>query len=128
MSFDIYLAVAEPGVPPAELRELFHLREAEAPSFSDEWTLGDCILSLTKRPNGSIVFISVHRPSDDAVLWDGLFAVLSRGDAVFFFPSDPARAVVTDASAIGKVTKDMRDFDEILVIRSAAELIESIAE
>ena len=122
MSLDVYLAVAEPGISPAELREVFHLREAEASDSSDEWAFADCILSFIKGPNGSIVFVSVNRPTNDKALWDGLFAVLSRGDAVFFFPSVPLRAVVTDVSAIGKVATDLREFDEILVIDSAAEL------
>src|SRR5262245_44026476 len=127
LSFDIFLAIAEPGVRYAEVRSAFGLSLTRAPSSRDTWPLKDCELLLTKGGTGRVIHISVHRPTATRSLWKGLFQLLQRGDAVFFYPSDPLIPVVTDPRAIKLMPTDMQEsFGRPHVVRSVKELIDSL--
>ena len=127
MSFDIFVIIADPGIPAGMLRKLFGLTQEGAPDSSDEWPLQDCALRLTKGAENNVTHISVHRPTGDEVLWNGLFAVVRRGDAVFFFPSDHLIPVVSDPAAVGMMPEAMREsFGQPHIVHSAQQLMDSL--
>ena len=127
MSFDIYLAIAAPGIPTTDLRRLFGLSEPASPDSETRWPLEDCELFLSKGDDGRVVHISVNRPTGLERLWNGLFGVLLRGDSVFYFASDPLCAVVAERAAVTRMPEDMQtSFGDVLVVESAEALGRSI--
>ena len=128
LSFDVYLAIAEPGIRYAEVRSAFGLSLAKAPSSRDAWRLKDCELFLTKGGGGRVTHISVHRPTANRSLWKGLFELLKSGNAVFFYPSDPLIPIVTDPRAVKLMPADMQESfgGRPHVVHSVKELIDSL--
>lgn len=54
MSFDIYLAIAGPGIPTFALRRLVGLSATAAPDSAMLWPLEDCELDLSKGDDGRV--------------------------------------------------------------------------
>ena len=105
----------------------FGLGLAQAPSSRKVWPLKDCELFLTTGGRGLVTHISVNRPTTNRSLWKGLFHLLKRGDAVFFYPSDPLIPIVTNPRAIKLMPADMQEsFGRPHVVRSVRELIDSL--
>lgn len=97
------------------------------PDAAEEWCLSDRTLSLTKGVEQRIVHISMSRPTPLDQLWEGLFAVLSRGDAVFFSPSAPLIEVDCPHDAVDLTAEDMRDaFGEVVLVDSPQALRDSL--
>jgi hypothetical protein len=113
------------GIPEPELRAAF--KNAAVPESDELWKLGDCTIFLQRNDSGNVEHFNVERPTDDTRLWEGMFTVLQRGDAILYFPSDPLFPVVADARAVDLMPEDMREsFSKPHLVRSAEELIDSL--
>ena len=96
-------------IPEPELRAAFCDEVRDDPHSEGTWVLGDCTLHLGRGEDGNVTNFSVSRPTGDDVLWEGLFGVLQRGDAVFYYPSEPLRPIVADLAAAEMMPEDMRE-------------------
>lgn len=125
MSFEVFVHLFGDGIPERELRAAF--KNEVVPESDDVWNLGDCTIFLQRGESGNIEYLTAHRPTDDLTLWEGMFTVLKRGNAIFYFPNDPLIPVVADLRAAKLMPDDMREsFSKPHLVRSAEELMASI--
>lgn len=127
MSFEVFMHVSGDGIEESEFQSAFSGKLLPMPDEDDMWRLGECTVSCGRNDAGRVVNINVHRPTGDAELWEGLFKILSAGNAVFFFPMDPLIPIVCDPTAVTLMPADMREaFGAPHVVASVQELIDSL--
>ena len=96
-------------------------------SVSEGWVVDDCTLYPSRNSEGKVIGVMVERPSTSDLLWNGLFQLLRRGDAVFYYPNDPLIPIVANVAAVKMMPDDMRaSFGEPHVVNSAEELRASL--
>jgi hypothetical protein len=132
VSFEVYVQWFRDGegdgVPEERVRELF----GEALKAEDElgWRLsyGPDMTSdvyLSRREDGSVEGITVHRPVDAPELWQALFDLLGVQNAVFFFPDGGLFVRSTDARA--HLPPDMTEaLGSPVLVTSAADLVRTL--
>ena len=132
MSFEVYVQWFRDGegdgVPEERIRELF----GEALKVEDElgWRLSygpdmTCDVYLSRREDGSVEGITVHRPVDAPELWQALFDLLGVQNAVFFFPGGGLFVRSTDARA--QLPPDMTEaLGSPSLVTSAADLVRTL--
>lgn len=99
MSFEVYLQAfqdgQESGFAPAQVRSVLgrYLIEVEPDYWQVQFSAtesSDLFLSSSGEDVSLIHCISVHRPCNDARLWEALFSLLQVPGSIFYFPGCPA--------------------------------------
>jgi hypothetical protein len=100
MGFEVYFQVgvnSRPEIPiEGELRALFG-KTKDDPSGSGFLAVlgdGECWISTASDDEGRVLSFTVHRPSEDAALWEGLHRLLTRYQYCAYWAADECRPVV----------------------------------
>jgi len=64
-----------------------------------------CQLHLKTGPTDGVIAVTLSRPCNDPALWDGVFAILSAGNGVCYWPG--SAPFVTSLGAAGHLPEDM---------------------
>ena len=136
MSFEVFLQRFERGEPSgvgeASIRVFLHAVSCDA--GSDCWHIGyddvnhcDVHVSRDAVDPGRVTGLTVCRPCGDGRLWDSLYAILSSGPWVMYYPELGPSLLVADERHCDQVPLEMLEaLGPARVVRSGAEIAAAV--